>query len=511
MTFPAKLQHVAIYLRKSRADMEAEARGEGETLSKHKRALLQLAKKYSYGIDDVYEEIVSGERILERPQMQSLLSAVQARKYNAVLCMEIDRLGRGNQIDQGMIQEAFKDSKTLIITPRKVYDLQDEMDEEWSEFESFMARRELKIITRRMQRGRKQSAAEGKSISKKPPFGYQRGDDLKLYPDPDAAPIVRLIFHLSADGMGMTAVANYLTDHGIKTPAGNDEWERSSVYSILKNPVYLGHIVWGRLSYRKAKDAKGYVRSRQSREDWIVHENSHEPLIDQDTYERYQDRIRRTPKVADTHVLSNPLASLLFCAKCGKTMRRQKTYGRPHNTLLCKTRSCDTKGARFEVVEERVLSELRTHADSLVSAHRGRRKRKTDGSMVELAQQHVKACESEIAEIQTQRNRLHDLLERGIYDEETYLERSRVLGTRADEASASVERALQELEQATKQMERQHQTLPTILHVLNAYPRVETAAEKNELLRLIVDRIEYRRDADWNDPDHFEIDIFLRF
>src|SRR5579875_2919177 len=200
MNYPANLQHVAMYLRKSRADVEAEARGEGETLSKHRKALLDLAEKKKYTVRAVFEEIVSGERIADRPEMQKLLHQVRDNQYDAVLCMDMDRLGRGNMIDQGLIQESFKSSQTLIITPRKVYNLDDEMDEEWSEFEAFMARRELKLITRRMQRGRRDSSRDGKHVAKKPPYGYMRGEDLKLYPDPETAPIVRQIFEWSADG-----------------------------------------------------------------------------------------------------------------------------------------------------------------------------------------------------------------------------------------------------------------------------------------------------------------------
>ncbi|MFH5796928.1 recombinase family protein, partial [Clostridium perfringens] len=79
----------------------------------------------------------------------------------------------GNMQDQGLILETLKKSKTKIITPRKTYDLTNEFDEEYSEFEAFMARKELKLITRRMQRGRIKSVEEGKFIASKPPYGYK--------------------------------------------------------------------------------------------------------------------------------------------------------------------------------------------------------------------------------------------------------------------------------------------------------------------------------------------------
>ncbi|WP_131736709.1 recombinase family protein, partial [Clostridioides difficile] len=103
---------------------------------------------------EIKEELVSGESIEYRPKMLELLGEIKNNNYDAVLVMDIDRLGRGNMQDQGLILDTFKKSKTKIITPRKTYDLNDEFDEEYSEFEAFMARKELKLISRRMQRGK---------------------------------------------------------------------------------------------------------------------------------------------------------------------------------------------------------------------------------------------------------------------------------------------------------------------------------------------------------------------
>src|SRR5690606_3263376 len=144
------MERVAIYLRKSRADLDAEARGEGETLEKHRKMLTELAEEKGYNIVKIYEEIASGESITHRPEMVKLLEKVKRGLYDAVLVMDIDRLGRGNMQDQGLILDTFKQSKTKIITPRKVYDLDDEFDEEYSEFEAFLARKEFKIIKRRL-------------------------------------------------------------------------------------------------------------------------------------------------------------------------------------------------------------------------------------------------------------------------------------------------------------------------------------------------------------------------
>ena len=143
-----------IYLRKSRMDMEAEARGEGETLARHRTTLLALARRMGLEIGGIYEEIVSGETIAARPQMQRLLSEVEAGQWEGVLVMEVERLARGDSIDQGIVAQAFKYSGTKIITPAKTYDPANEFDEEYFEFGLFMSRREYKTIKRRMVAGR---------------------------------------------------------------------------------------------------------------------------------------------------------------------------------------------------------------------------------------------------------------------------------------------------------------------------------------------------------------------
>ena len=107
----------AMYLRKSRADYEAEARGEGETLAKHRETLLAVAKARGLTVTDVFSELVSGDTIAERPEMQRLLRAVERGDYDAVLCMDVDRLGRGDGADQSAILKTLKYSDTIVITP----------------------------------------------------------------------------------------------------------------------------------------------------------------------------------------------------------------------------------------------------------------------------------------------------------------------------------------------------------------------------------------------------------
>lgn len=127
-------KHYAIYLRKSREDLEAEKYGEGETLARHEKILTNLAEKRNLQICKIYREVVSGETISERKEMQNLLRDVENQKWAGVLVVEVERLARGNTSDQGRVCEAFKYSNTKIITPMKTYDPNNEFDEEYFEF-----------------------------------------------------------------------------------------------------------------------------------------------------------------------------------------------------------------------------------------------------------------------------------------------------------------------------------------------------------------------------------------
>lgn len=160
----------ALYLRKSRADYEAEARGEGETLARHEKMLIELARRYNFSIGKIYREIVSGESIEARPVVQELLKDVQSGRWKGVLVVEVERLARGDTMDQGRVAKSFKFSDTKIITPIKIYDPNNEFDEEYFEFGLFMSRREYKVINRRLQRGRLASVKEGKYVGSIPPY-----------------------------------------------------------------------------------------------------------------------------------------------------------------------------------------------------------------------------------------------------------------------------------------------------------------------------------------------------
>ena len=252
------MEQYCLYLRKSRSDVEAENHGEEETLARHEKILLELAKRREYNVTQIYREVVSGETIAARPVMQQLLSEVEHGLWSGVLVVEVERLARGDTIDQGIVAQTFKYSDTQIITPMKTYNPNNEFDEEYFEFGLFMSRREYKTINRRLQRGRLSSVKEGKYVNSIAPYGYERvkikGEKgFTLAPDPNEANVIKMIFELYTRGelqpdgtykrLGVSLLAGKL--NSMKIPARKSEyWVPASIKDMLRNPVYAGKIRW---------------------------------------------------------------------------------------------------------------------------------------------------------------------------------------------------------------------------------------------------------------------------
>lgn len=163
-----------MYLRKSRKDLEMERLHPGSTLLRHESVLRSLADSMSLPVLKIYREVGSGDTISGRPVMKQLLSEVEQGKWEGVLVMEIERLARGDSIDQGIVTRTFQYSGTRIITPYKIYEPENDFDLEYFEFSLFMSRREYKTINRRMQAGRLASIKEGKYVGNIAPYGYDR-------------------------------------------------------------------------------------------------------------------------------------------------------------------------------------------------------------------------------------------------------------------------------------------------------------------------------------------------
>ncbi|SFT03900.1 Site-specific DNA recombinase [Marininema halotolerans] len=506
------MDKICIYLRKSRADMEAEARGEGETLAKHKKALLDVAKKQNLNITRIRQEIVSGESLIHRPEMMELLNEVESGLYDGVLVMDMDRLGRGNMQEQGIILETFQRAKTKIITPRKTYDLNDEWDEEYSEFEAFMARKELKIITRRLQGGRIRSVEEGNYIATRPPYGYLITNDEKgryLMPHPDQAPVVKMIFDLYNEPLsGAGKIAKELNRLGYLSYTGK-RWHGSSVLSILKNAVYVGRIQWKKKSYKKLP--VGREAKARPTDEWIDVEGKHEPLISKNIWDSTQNKLKGKYHIPyQLNGITNPLAGLVRCEMCNKTMV-YRSYTKQQAHLICSNTYCKNKSTRFTFVEERLLTAIEQWVENIkLSWNEKEFGDETSASIkIESHQNTIKNLKQELSTLEEQKGKLHDFLERGIYNEETYLERSSNLANRISEVSKSLEENKRVIEYEKKREEAYSKKIPKVKSVLEQYPLLNDPKKKNTLLKGVLSHATYRKEQHQKN-DQFTLKLSLR-
>jgi len=464
------MSNYAIYLRKSRADAEAEARGEGETLARHRAALTELAKRQKLPIVKVYEEIVSGDSIAARPQMQALLSDVEKRSYEGVLVMEVERLARGDTIDQGIVAQAFKNSDTKIITPIKTYDPDNEFDEEYFEFALFMSRREYKTIKRRMQAGRLAAVKEGNYIGQRDPFGYK-----KINPDhkvhtleviPEQAEIVKLIFDMYLKGSGAKAIARELNKMGVK-PQKRDLWEAPSIKKILSNPLYIGKVRW---------------QTKSSGD--TLYEGMHDAIISEDVFYAVQNKRKNSPAVQtpNNKTVKNYYNKVLYCENCGHQMRRRSIGGYEH--MLCTYAECRGKvvSSKIENVNEAVLSAIRyrlEELESLKSINSTEKIIKID-KRTPLVREHEK--------LKKQLSKLHDLLEQEIYDLNTFLERSEKIKSDINK----VETAIKEVEAEEEKAESIDSVITKLNNVIDRFESAN-ADEKNRLLKSVCSKIVYHK------------------
>ena len=487
----------AAYLRKSRKDLELEALGQGETLVRHEQALGALAERMGIRIAQTYREIVSGDTIAERPEVRRLLEDVNAGMWDGVLVMDVDRLGRGDSIDQGVIMQSFLYSGTLIITPDKVYDPTEDSDSEFFEIKLFFARREYNMIKKRMQRGRLASAMDGCYMGSRPVYGYERvklqgrkGWSLKVVPE--KAEIVRAVYEWYAHGMdgrtvGAAVIADRLNQMGLKTDLGKAFYP-SYIRLMLQNPIYVGKVRWNRRqTVYHIEDGKR-VGSRPLSDGMILVDGHHEAIVDVDLWNEVQSMFathaKRPHNVGAETV--NPLGGLVVCGCCGRRMQLKADSKRQDGFIFCPTQRCPTCSTYLSVVEGAVLDGLRAWVDQYEApGDAPQTEPYADSAAREAAMAQIT---ERLDVLEVQSARLFDLLEQGVYDVDTYRARRIDLDTRISAARD----ALRQLD-APAPVDPVAAIVPEVRSVLGVYDLAASPAEKNALLRSVIDHVDYNK------------------
>ena len=507
----------AIYLRKSREDIEAEKYGEGETLARHEKILTTLAKKRKLHISKIYREVVSGETISERKEMQKLLRDVENEKWTGVLVVEVERLARGDTADQGRVSKAFKYSHTKIITPVKTYDPDNEFDEEYFEFGLFMSRREYKTINRRLQRGRELSVSEGKFVGNIAPFGYDRvklknAKGYTLSINQDEAPIVKEIFRLYAfENTSINSVAKQLNKLNLK-PRITSEWTISSVKDILSNPTYIGKIVWNRRMQKKKTKNGHLIISRPRNKDYLIYDGLHEPIIDNKTWELVQEkRKQNAPKVKHNNTIQNPLVGLIFCEKCGKPMqRRPYTQADKPATLMCSNSKCDNISSKLYIVEDKIIDALKIWIKNY-KVHYSE-KNSLNSNNNKIIEKSISITKKELEKENTKLNKIYEFLENGIYNNDEFINRSKAIKDNIQCLESKLKEYNSILQKNLEIQNQKEIIIPKLENIIDLYYNLKTAEDKNIVLKSIISKITYlkteksiKKDSD---PTNFELHIY---
>lgn len=497
---PLTPDEILDYLRKSRTD--DPTLDVSEVLAKHEQMLDEWVDRNLPGIGPIpeenrYREVVSGETIESRPEIKKLLQRIESPRVKAILIVEPQRLSRGDLEDIGRIVKLLRYSNTLVITLNYTYDLHDERDRDLFERELKRGNEFLEYQKRIMNNGRLLSVRNGNFIGQTAPYGYKKvqikEEKRKCYtlePDPEKAPIVKLIFELYRDGYGMTRISDKLDALGVPSPSGG-KWVPDTIPRMLKNEHYLGKVVWNRRpQLRKIVDGDVVV-SRPTAEEYLIYEGKHPAIIDQALWDAVQVRRGTIPPNKKAYNFVNPLSGLLYCKKCGKAMTR-RTYkdkdGKERSAprVACTNqRRCHTASACID----EVINEVAKVIQSTIEDFEVRVNRDDDDRLV-TQHQMIKQMEARLQELQE--------LEIAQWNEKMKGKMPPHVFDRLNEQT------LREIKEAKEALAEAQKNLPvpvnlqdrlvTFKDALTALLNPEAPAkEKNNLLKACIARIDYDR------------------
>lgn len=339
-----------VYLRKSRSDdplLSVE-----EVLAKHEAILDEWCERYLGGKvpeENKYREVVSGETIADRPDMQTILKRIESPKIKGVIVVDVQRLSRGDLEDAGRIIKLFRFTNTLAVTPQKAYDLRDEYDRDAFERELKRGNEFLEYTKKIMDRGRLLSVSQGNYLGSIPPYGYNKAvvmDGRRKCPtlsiNEEQANVVRLIFDMYVNqGVRMPSIAKHLDQIGVKPPRG-EHWSKEGIRDMLINVHYIGKVKWNwRKTVTVVEDSEIMkTRPKAKIGEFLIYDGRHEAIITEELFDAAQKKLGRNHRAKATTKIRNPFAGLIYC-HCGRAMS-MRMYKKKDGSERCTSRlACD--------------------------------------------------------------------------------------------------------------------------------------------------------------------------
>lgn len=518
-----KPEDILLYSRKSRSDdplLTVE-----EVLANHEQMLDDWVERNLPGMGKIpeenrFREVVSGETIDSRPEIQKVLRLAESPRYKAVLCVEPQRLSRGDLEDIGRLVKLLRYSNTYVFTMDYMYDLRETRDREDLERELKRGNEFLEYQKRIQQNGRLLSVQNGNFIGNTAPYGYRKvaiKEGKKkchtLEPIPEEARIVKWIFEMYRDGYGSHKVARTLNEAGIKTKKGT-KWAPESLKRMRCNEHYIGKVVWNKRQTVKTVEDGEIVVSRPTNHEYLVFPGKQPAIIDMELWDAVQEIRNKIPPVKGRARYANPFAGLIYC-KCGKPMTR-RTYKNKEGVertaprLVCEGQTkCGTASCFFTEMEEVVIQALKDAiADFELKMER------SDQDEVELHRQLIVQQEKRLEEL----NKL-EISQWDKYTQEGMPKHifehlnAKVLAEK-DEVMQGLCLMRDSMPEPVDYARKKAMFTDALDALLD--PGI-SVRKKNLLLRECIDRIEYTRkkkkasgNRRWGDPEPMELDVHLR-
>lgn len=423
-----KEYRAALYCRLSSDDAYL---GESGSIKTQRSLLTQYCKENNIPVYDVYTDDGFSGTNFERPAFKRMLNDLESHRANLVIVKDLSRFGR-EYAQMGMyIENYFEDWNIRFISIGENIDTLNGTDEILMPITNVINSQYAKECSRKTKQAHRALAKEGKFIGSRAPFGYIKDpkDRHHLIVDEEAASVVRSIFKMFCDGIGYVRMTKILREKKILNPQAyfnknnpdyyksdywrqNFDWHATSIRVILNNPVYLGQTTFGRTKV-KGKTKKKKVATEES--EWIVVENTHEPIIDKATWNLAHDIMknrRRETKSGETQMF----AGLVKCSDCGSALNvsRNAKTGK-YTSFSCwvyknygKGR-CTSHAIGYKTLYNIVLENIRRQAEC-ASVQKEKYLEMLKNQMAEKATQDIKSVKSELKKINKRIAQLEKIL-----------------------------------------------------------------------------------------------------
>ena len=330
----AKNKITPLYERLSRDD---ELQGESNSISNQKLMLEDYARRNGFPRPTHFtDDGISGTRF-DRPGFNAMMAEVEAGHVEAIIVKDMSRLGR-DYLKVGQIMELLRQKNVRLIALNDGVD-SFRGDDDFTPFRNIMNEWYARDTSKKIRSTFQAKGKTGKHLTGTVIYGYLWDESRTHWiVDPDAAAIVRRIFNMTMEGYGPYQIANRLSADRVEIPSvhlarygeGVNKnktvkdiygWGSSTIVNILKKREYLGHTV----NFKTRKHFKDKKSHYVDENEWTIFENTHEPIIDQETFDnvqRIRGNVRRYP---DGWGEAAPLTGLLYCADCGGKMYVHRT------------------------------------------------------------------------------------------------------------------------------------------------------------------------------------------